>query len=501
MSTNTAQPDEVTLIGDVKHCNSCKWFWGGIPPYGPYPAFDWKDEYPEAIKNHPKPTMSGRPIKWTKATSCGDQLVEPAVLRGCRKAPIMTVGINPNLTAYYASPKGAGWAYPRFKRDSTYAYYYRHATIFQESLTPKFIEEHIQSGTEIRAAANGWLLDAQRGADHRWVELTLSYEGEVDKHYIEMSWKPGERAVVLVNRAHNTDGNPDFRAGDLIAGKLVTPTEQPVEIQANGVGYYQRLIPVLERVAEKIGTGALLMGEDVCMHDMVGCASPGWSSAYDIPVETISRHCVNKHDYVLRQLIQSRPEILIVVSTSSLYLFAKSLEDAGGSFDFEYRNRDVYDLLRETTVRKHFLTLQRDGQTLHTRVMVTPHFSYSDNFSPHSRFQKDAWEAFKSEFPNDAKILEDDGLVKKETWNGYIPLNISGPADPISKRLGTTAWSIVMARFFDAYTLMTNALLGACADGELVLRDDGRLDRSEGACQFCNNDLWQFPKGCPYEKC
>ncbi len=27
-----------------------------------------------------------------------------------------------------------------------------------------------------------------------------------------------------------------------------------------------------------------------------------------------------------------------------------------------------------------------------------------------------------------------------------------------------------------------------------------RLKRAEASCQFCSNELWQFPDGCPYGK-
>jgi hypothetical protein len=48
---------------------------------------------------------------------------------GCRKAPIMTIGINPNLTAFAPGRAGASWCYPDFSDASggdaatKYAYY------------------------------------------------------------------------------------------------------------------------------------------------------------------------------------------------------------------------------------------------------------------------------------------------------------------------------------------------------------------------------------------
>ena len=44
-----------------------------------------------------------KPVEWVDAVSAGKKFVEPAILRGCRKAPVMTVGINPNLSAYFGT--------------------------------------------------------------------------------------------------------------------------------------------------------------------------------------------------------------------------------------------------------------------------------------------------------------------------------------------------------------------------------------------------------------
>ncbi len=494
-------PVEVTLVNEVKSCRSCKWFWEGIPPYGPFPAFGWEKEFPEDILNHPETTMDREAISWSQANSVGVQLVEPAVLRGCRKAPIMTLGINPNLTAYFPDQDGARWAYPFFKNDSTYAYYYRHASVFQESMPLEFIEEHTIEGSEVIAEKDGWLLGSQRGSDHRWLELTVQYEGDSEPQYHEMSWKPEERAVVFFDRSYNTNGDVSFKAGEVIAAKIRTPDNSLVDIYANGTGYYQRLIPVLERFSERTNQALPIMGEDVSMHDMVACASPGWSDSYDIPRETIIRHCVNKHDYVLRQLIQSRPTILIIVSTSSLLMFAESLEAAGGCFDFEYKDRDIYDLLRETTQRKCYLDLTHNGVTVHTQVLLTPHFSYFSNFRPQARFSLNAWNAFKEEFPNDAQTLEEEGIIQDTTWNNYVPLKIDDKNDPIQNKLGVNAWEIILARFYDPYELLTDALVKAYDEGILQFDNTlSRMTRSEGDCQFCKNEQWSFPEGCPYGK-
>lgn len=502
-------PVEVSLVSQVKSCRACAWFWGEIPPYGPYPSIDWKEPFPEAMRKKLPQTMDEKPIKWTKAMSVGDKLVEPAVLRGCRKAPIMTVGINPNLTAYYASPKGAGWTYPWFAEEGNYAYYYRHATIFQESLDLKVIEENLVPGTELKGEGEGWLIGSVRGSDHRWMELTVLYKDRENPVYYEVTWTPQERAVVLVDRINKKDINktqPNIKKGQPFAGKLKSFKGLQVDVYENGTGYYQRLLPALKKFKQKVESSLenmdFTMGEDVCMHDMVGCASPGWSSSYDIPRDSIARKCVIDKDYVMRQIVQSRPIILILVSTSSLVIFADSLHDAGGKLTFPYEQRDIYDLLKETCYRQHYIKYEHNGVKYKTRVITTPHFSYPQNFAPQSRFSGEAWEGFQEEFPGDAKVLEKKGLVMDKTFTGMVPINIKGKDDPIQKKLGYAAWEILMSRFYDPYELIVNAFLDEHKRRKIVINEEtGHLERSEGDCVFCVNSEWQFPEGCPYGKC
>jgi hypothetical protein len=80
---------------------------------------------------------------------------------GCRKAPIMTIGINPNLTAFAPGRTGAAWCYPSFSSaDSSdtwtkYAYYYRYRSVYQEHFDLKFIEPFLLPEGSIRAAKAG----------------------------------------------------------------------------------------------------------------------------------------------------------------------------------------------------------------------------------------------------------------------------------------------------------------------------------------------------------
>jgi len=115
-SSQLADPPEIGLVAAVKGCRTCGWFWRGTPPYGPYPAYDWNQQFPCAVLHAQKPLPEaeiGNP--WMTADLVGAGFPDPALMRGCRKAPIMTVGINPNMAAWSAGPKSAPVIYPGFK--------------------------------------------------------------------------------------------------------------------------------------------------------------------------------------------------------------------------------------------------------------------------------------------------------------------------------------------------------------------------------------------------
>ena len=109
-------PLEVRLAWQVMSCramrstyesnnHSCHWF---NKHYGPYPAFSLVDDLP----------CIDEPVRDDAVDHdglcVGMRYQIPEIMSGCRKAPIMTIGINPNLTAYYPSRDGATWCYPYF---------------------------------------------------------------------------------------------------------------------------------------------------------------------------------------------------------------------------------------------------------------------------------------------------------------------------------------------------------------------------------------------------
>jgi len=507
---------EVQLVTDVRKCRVCQWFWGAIPPYGNFPVYDWNEDFPAEVRNQ-KQTTETVTKPFLKGKACGQGQVDPGIMHGCRKAPIMTVGINPNMTSYFPSTAGARWSYPDFANNARYAFYYRYHNVYQESLDLSFIKKNVVRGTEIIADQDGWLLSADQCSDHRWLLLTIQYAGETDKREIEVAWTDNLRFVVLVNLSYNVDpAKPGFKKGDLIGGKINGLEEENVQIYANSTGYYQRYVYVLEAFKKLVGNpllnAPLSIAEDVAQHDMIACASPGWSTAYDIPTEKITKNCVIDGAYLVSQLIQSKPAVIVIVGGSSLEMFAKIFAPFMKDFDYlDYFTdsegnetavvRETYLLLKETTEREKFLEIKIGNYELKSRIVISPHFSYASNFVEQSRLSQAAWEAFSNDFREDAQILKDEKRIQTNDWNDIIPIRIYGTDDSIKQKLSTAAWSVLMAYYYDPILMLAQVLQQEYNANRLVYDPQfNRLKRAGASCQFCNNELWRFPDGCPYGK-
>lgn len=514
----TEQFTEVQLVEDVRRCRVCKWFWEGIRPYGKFPTYDWNEEYPEAVRNQ-KDSYKTTPVPLLKGRACGLGQVAPGVMHGCRKAPVMTVGINPNMTAFFAGRQGATWAYPDLSTDARYAYYYRHHSVYQESFDIEFIKRHIIAGTEVRAEKAGWLLGTSRTNSHRWMLLRVQYEGENAPREIEAAWSEERHFAVVVGATPNLmpDSKPTFKAGEVLGGLIEDVRGDDVQIYSNGSGYYQRFMQVFDcwKTSSKMlpKEAQLCISEDVAQHDMIACASPGWSEKYDIPTERITRNCVLERAYLLAQVVQSLPKVIVVVGGSSLEMFARMMAPFFVNFDYTYQTtdeqgnikthlRETYQLLRETVEREAFIDINIDDFHLHARLIVTPHFSYSDNFKRHSRVSTLTWQALKKDFPKDvATLLAEPNRIKEDHAGGVTAIAINGTDDPIRTRLSVAAWNVLMAYYFDPIQMVADVLEQELQAGRLTYDDATQhLARANGGCAFCHNDNWQFAEPCTYGK-
>jgi hypothetical protein len=322
-----------------------------------------------------------------------------------------------------------------------------------------------------------------------------------------------------------------FSAGDVLAGKLAVPPGIQVEVLQQQQGYYMQFVPVLQRfeaTLRKAGHTAadLRIGEDVAQLDMVACASPHWNTHFlggsEQSIATIVDNCVSKNAWAIKQLVQTRPAILYIVSQSSWNMFHASF-GAHVRRDPPISARPVdkdFTLLRETTDPDHpahiELDVTVDGQQYRhrTRLVITPHFSYNTNFLPQLRLSPADWQRLSQEQPDCALALTPANgftliLPPHDYPNDFIVVQLSADPARAQAQLAmlqqmTAAWQILAPCYYDPHAMMAAVLDQLYASGELAWTDkgdgSGYLARTEGGCRFCVNRHWQLPDECRYGK-
>lgn len=530
----SVDPLEVKLVYQVRSCGSCSFFWPGDKfkqSYGPYTSYDFDVNAPYAAA----PRSGSASSPWILGRTRPPAFPEAEVVDGCRKAPIMTIGINPNLTAFAPGQTGAAWCYPSFYSDddtdawAKYAWYYRYRSVYQERLGLDFVRRFILPEGRLYAARAGAVTSALRTDDNPAWEFTIRYEGDSEDTIVRLPGQVGDFPYVLLIDAFPP--NNAFAAGDVIAGRLAVPGGIRVEVEQQGQGYYLQFVPVLDRFQEtlrKAGHAAnLRIGEDVCQLDMVACASPHWNPKFlggsQGSIDAIVSNCVSENAWAMKQFVQTKPAVLYVVSESSWKMFH-------GAFGaFVQRNPPLsvnpadhdFTLLRETTDPDHpcifRVNLNIDGTNYEciTRVVITPHFSYNDNFLPQYRFSQPDWQnisqaeaacAFALRPQNGFTVVAGD----PEYPNDYVVIRLSADADKAAEARAwlqqqfPEAYQQMERYYYDPHSLMAGVLDELLQQGTLRWQDEdkgpGFLARNSGSCQFCVNQHWQFPLGCPYGK-
>src|SRR6185437_12322321 len=96
------------LVFSVKPCGTCEFFWPRNSPqaHGPCPAYDFRSN--TSIEKSPE----GKPnsFVWLRGITQPPTFPDAEVMDGCRNAPNMMIGMNPNLKEKTAS----SWCYPSF---------------------------------------------------------------------------------------------------------------------------------------------------------------------------------------------------------------------------------------------------------------------------------------------------------------------------------------------------------------------------------------------------
>jgi hypothetical protein len=522
---------EIDLVFNVTSCGTCSFFWPAEPaeqPYGPYPSFDFTSDTPLA----PDPDPTALSFPWLAAQTAEPAFPTPEIMDGCRKAPIMTIGINPNLTAFAPGQTGASWCYPNFSSDaggdlwSKYAYYYRYRSVYQERFELDFIKPFLLDAPRIVASRPGVVVSADRPTDAPSFTLKVRYDGDFVATPIELSRELGTpRWVVLFDAV---PPNNRFVAGDTLAAKLDVPAGETVQLYRQQVGYYEQFVPVLSRFEATLHAAGhpdarLAMGEDVCQLDMVACASPHWNPGFlggsSASEREIVANCVTRNAWAIKQLVQTRPAVLYLVGEATYNMFHNAIgallqRDPPLSAD---PADGAFTLLHETTDPAHpcylAFTTEIDGTAyeLRTRLVVTPHFSYATNFMPQLRLAPATWAQLQIDDVPCAQFLRSDERIT------YVPgaeadayaefllhRDSAGVLANLAARFPASA-ATLEASFYDPHAMMAGVLDAMYTGGDLSYGPVGggsaqALARTDGSCRFCVNERWQFPLGCPYDK-
>jgi hypothetical protein len=510
---------EIDLVFNVRPCGTCGFFWpaDGPQPYGPYSTYDFPSDTPQGANPQGQPSFV-----WIQGVTRPPSFPDAEVMDGCRKAPVMTIGINPNLTAFAPGLLAATWCYPSFSSDdgtdswTKYAYYYRYRSLYQEHLDLAFVKQFLLPEGRVNAAKSGTMLSVPRANADPSYEMRVRYDGDDTPTAIHLAGVAGQSPYVVL-----VDVGQRFEAGDLLAARVAVPGGNSVEVYAQTAAYYLQMMPVMERFETFLRSQGhtdahLRVGEDVGQLDMVGCASPHWGPQWlggtTQGVNTVVSNCVQKNAWAMKQLVQARPAVLFLVGQASWNMFRNS-------FGHLIRSQTPlpavpedgpYTLLRLTAngdCRFEF-SAQIDGlaYSLSTRVVITPHFSYNDNFLPQFRMSPDSFAAFRPANSEAAAFLQNDPRIQFQSEPGsYVVAGIRNDPDGVLAELQQkypVAWTVLQSDFYDPHEIMAGVLRDlypkylSFTSGQ----NGGFLTRSDGPCEFCENDKWKFPLGCPYGK-
>ncbi len=302
----------------------------------------------------------------------------------------MIVGINPNLTGFWTLPdapryalKGPCTVYPRHASLLEYARAHRYVVPdhHEYRMRPEDVETLIDTARhDLRAPRAGQVIPVDkkhpatsptgREGHARHVDLGLQYD-DGSRETRPFHWQPDEHYVTLRAR---------FAAGERIGGVMTAASVQgrPVAVRADvGSSYYARAQALCRR-------SDLVPGEDVSLHDMVACATQGWSDKTGVDRVELSAGCIDTHRYALRQIRQSAPRLLIFSGLDALGLFLRAVglaafPELGPDVSIDsllaglQTELDTGALSRGLRLR---LPADADQPPWAARVVAVPHLSY-----------------------------------------------------------------------------------------------------------------------------
>ena len=325
----TRLPVEVELAYEVMSCQAvriaqepgkkphpCSYF----RRWGTYHSYDYTEDVPA-----PGPGIVH------KTRYVGRAPLVPELLSGCRKAPLMALGINPNLPGWWPYHRGA--LNPLFDDYRQYAHYFRYRAHAKLELSQADYKRF--GGGDHDTPFSDFELDIPQDANgNREIEVSLARQ----KMY---------------------DGYQDLLEG-----------------LADAMGWAKEKLTV---------------GEDLAYGNMVASPSAKWTTKADpkdpaLPPMTederagIVKECMRERRYFLRQLFQSLPPVLLIFSQSTANAFN---EEMGDRFSVgKPKPRESVEELMKREVRLHYGDLP-DGRTIDSRVIYSPHITGNpEEFAP-----------------------------------------------------------------------------------------------------------------------
>jgi hypothetical protein len=325
----TRLPVEVELAYEVMSCQAvrvaqepgkkphpCSYF----RRWGTYHSYDYTEDMPPPERGIVH-----------KTRYVGRAPLVPELLSGCRKAPLMALGINPNLPGWWGYHRGA--LNPLFDDYRQYAHYFRYRAHAKLELSDEDYERY--GGGPQDKPDSDFELEVPADADgNRVIEVRLARQ----KMY---------------------DGYQDL-----------------LEALADAMGWPKEKLSV---------------GEDLSYGNMVASPSAKWTTKPDpkdpeLPPMTeaerdgIVSECLRKRRYFLRQLFQSLPPVLLIFSQSTANAFNEEMRERFSAGTPEPREALTELMKREVRLKYGDLP---DGRTLDARVIYSPHITGNpDEFGP-----------------------------------------------------------------------------------------------------------------------
>ena len=346
-----------------------------------------------------------------------------------------------------------------------------------------------------------------RPSDDPSFELRVQYDGEATVSSLHLPGTMGQPRYVVV-----VDAGDKFAAGDLLAARLSVPTGHKTDVYAEPIGYYTQTLPVLQSFETFLkqqghADADLRVGEDVGQIDMIACATPHWGPPWlggsSQSVNTIISNCVHKNAWAMKQLVQTKPAILFLVGQSSWNMFRQSFGEliVAKTPLPKFPEDGPYTLLRMTTQQECLLgfstTIAGRTYSLSTRIVITPHFSYNENFMPQFRMSPQSYAAFEKQHPAVAQFLQTDPrLIFQKPAGGFVVAGVKQDTPAVMAELkakDSSAAAELMQYFYNPHNMMAAVLEQMDSEGQLaytkpVSGKQGFLTRSIGPCEFCVND-------------